>query len=179
MRQGLSLLLLLGSALAGFALTRVGARSTGESPFTLGEWPARGSGEVLVEYFDPGCAISQMVHADLDRLFTAHPEAIRHVMVPVKIVSESGVGWAEVLCASEHAWSLASRLVRVTEKPSPDEVSQALGRPLCHDRVQRATNHLVSLQGQRVLVPAVEYREHLYVGLPEIQELLAPIQGQY
>jgi hypothetical protein len=47
---------------AGFLTGRVIANGVGTGQFDVREWPTRGAGPRLVEYFDPECAASRAFH---------------------------------------------------------------------------------------------------------------------
>jgi hypothetical protein len=134
--------------------------------FDVHVWPSRGSGESLVEYFDPSCALSRQTHSDLDLIYAKSPTRFRQTMVLISMQPRPPEPWAAAICAtsSDDVWRLASEVARGSSKPVSPSTDQ------CRQRVRVATQHTIELQGQ-LGAPLVEFRGKLYRGYREVTQL--------
>jgi hypothetical protein len=169
MRRLLFVVALIGS---GFGLGRA-AGTLADSAATDEEWPARGQGPTLTEYFDPQCGQSRHFHLELVELLAKSPR-VRHVLVPIALDRDDGHPPADLLCATppERTWELAMAWSR--HSPSSEDQVQVDPARLetCTRRVIEATQETARLHAAGVPVsPLVELNGRVYVGRPSLEDL--------
>lgn len=172
----LALVPLIGGG--GFFAGRLLARA--ETPrFDVRDWPRRGSGPRLVEYFDPGCASSRAVHRRLDQLLGARPQ-VEHVLVPVAISRGHSATPADVLCAldGQAAFAVANTWAIAAPDPTPRDPPRADRVRACAGRVEAATLRTAagSPDGMPV-VPRVELAGRTFIGADTLPELEAAVRA--
>jgi hypothetical protein len=159
-------------ALLGHAFRRITRHSSG---FDTSDWPSRGSGESLVEYFDPQCAISLQVHRELDTLFSASKRKFRQTTVLVEMSPDDPRHWAYALCSASDAdvWTLSSELARGDFSRIARSPSVNAGH--CAQRIRSATQHLADIQG-KLATPFIEFRGTFYAGYDGFLKLRSVLQ---
>lgn len=135
--------------------------------FDVGEWPARGNGPRLVEFYDPRCAASRAVHLRLADLLGDSP-AVTHVLVPVAIGRGATAAPADFLCAMTPPQAFAAATAwagrggpdpAVTGGPADERVAA------CARSVEQATEHTADLSPDGVAeAPIVVFGGRVYAG---------------
>lgn len=137
--------------------------------------PRRGSGETLIEFFDPDCGYSRKLHAALAQELSR--STVTHVLVLVAAGRRKAMSLAQALCALDPVtvWDTALAWSR-TRPPRVEELqldSTRLER--CAMLVDAGTRHLVDLPGieGRRVTPVVRFRGQTYIGADSINDLRA------
>jgi hypothetical protein len=162
-------------SIAGF----VTGRTLGWPRFAEADWPRRGSGPQLIEYFDPACAWSRAFHGRLDELAAKMPR-VEHVLVPVSISRGSAPTDADRLCAVPR--DRVFEVARAWAKNGVDlalasEAGLDVGRlASCAGKVELATRHTATLNEDRApTAPLATLGGHTYVGLTDLPALEAAL----
>lgn len=171
-------LALMAVCAAGLASGRLLARPS-VPRFQLGDWPRRGSGPRLVEYFDPRCSASRAVHLRLEELLGERPR-VEHVLVPVAVSRGSGPAPADFLCAMDgpaafahaRAWAEAGDPRASLAGRRVDERTVA-----CADLVEQATRHTQLLGPDGIpQAPIVDFGGRIYAGRDALPALEATLR---
>jgi hypothetical protein len=148
--------------------------------FDVSEWPRRGNGSRLIEYYDPRCAASRAVHLRLAELL-GEPPKVEHVLVPVAITRGTGAAPADLLCAmaGPHAFATAAAWAK---RGGPDPAARG---PLdervvaCARSVEQATRHTADLSPDGIVeAPIVDFGGRIYAGagaLPALEAALGAL----
>ncbi len=138
--------------------------------FAAKDWPSRGSGEVVIEFFDPSCGFAREFH---QRLRAAYQKRSFHwTIVPVAIAVDARPAAAAMCEFGDAAMSYADDI-----SMAPSQVAQvADATPRCVERLAVANQYFASITNNQPSVPTVLFRGKVFQGLDDFDALALALE---